>query len=130
MLDEPWKTEMLMALLKENVPIPASIPPYLAGVLAKGMPEGVPDQCNVVDVIYSGETAGILCQLDISGSDPKHVHLVSITHLVFRRRVPLAREIEAYQRHRIKKLKQQGESLFCRPVTLVPSETGPQTPPC
>jgi hypothetical protein len=34
-------------------------------------------------------------------------HLVSITHLTFNRNIPLAREIEAYQRHRNKKLKRQ-----------------------
>jgi len=33
--------------------------------------------------------------------------LVSITHLGFDRRNPLFRQIVAYQRHRIKKLKQQ-----------------------
>jgi hypothetical protein len=31
----------------------------------------------------------------------------SITHLTFNRNTPLARKIEAYQRHRNKKLKQQ-----------------------
>jgi hypothetical protein len=33
--------------------------------------------------------------------------VVSITHLAFDRRGPLSREIDAYQRHRIKKLKRQ-----------------------
>jgi hypothetical protein len=45
--------------------------------------------------------------LDIGGGGAKTAHVVSITHLTFDRRVPLSREIEAYQRHRIKKLKQQ-----------------------
>jgi hypothetical protein len=50
---------------------------------------------------------GILCGLDIGGAETEAAHVVSITHLTFDRRVPLSREIEAYQRHRIKKLKQQ-----------------------
>jgi hypothetical protein len=50
---------------------------------------------------------GILCGLDIGGAETQAAHVVSITHLTFDRRVPLSREIEAYQRHRIKKLKQQ-----------------------
>jgi hypothetical protein len=40
------------------------------------------------------------------------MHVVSITHLTFNRNAPLFREIEAYQRHRIKKLKQQQGSGY------------------
>jgi hypothetical protein len=43
--------------------------------------------------------------LDIGGAETKTPHVVSITHLRFDRRTLLSREIEAYQRHRIKKLK-------------------------
>ena len=65
---------------------------------------------GMLKVFYTGDMGGILCCLDIGGPDPKSAHLVSITHLImtFDRRVPLAREIEVYQRHRNKKLKQQG----------------------
>jgi hypothetical protein len=45
--------------------------------------------------------------LDIGGPNTAVAHLVSITHLTFNRNIPLAREIEAYQRHRNKKLKRQ-----------------------
>jgi hypothetical protein len=45
--------------------------------------------------------------LDIGGAETEKAHVVSITHLAFDRRVPLSRDINAYQRHRIKKLKQQ-----------------------
>jgi len=55
----------------------------------------------------AGDMGGIICGLDIGGPDSEAAHLVSITHLTFHRRVPLSREIEAYQRHRIKKLRQQ-----------------------
>jgi hypothetical protein len=72
----------------------------------------IPSRCNVIDVIYSGDFGGIVCCLDIGGPDTKSAHLVSITHLIFNRNVPLAREIEAYQRHRIKKLKQQRGSGY------------------
>jgi hypothetical protein len=46
---------------------------------------------------------GILCCLDIGGPGAESAHPVSITHLAFNRSVPLAHEIEAYQRHRNKK---------------------------
>jgi len=55
----------------------------------------------------AGDMGGIICGLDIGGPNTKTRHLVSITHLTFHRRVPLSREIEAYQRHRTKKLRQQ-----------------------
>jgi hypothetical protein len=108
MIDDPRKTDLLVAMLKESLPIQTNITRYLASALAKQSPDiSIPDRCNVIDVVYSGDMGGILCCLDIGGSDTKNPHLVSITHLTFNRNVPLAREIEAYQRHRNKKLKQQ-----------------------
>jgi len=108
MIDEPRKTELLMAGLKESLPIPANVTPQLARELAERTPElCIPSRCNVIDVLYSGDIGGVLCSLDIGGHEAEKVHLVSITHLSFNRNVPLFREIDAYQRHRIKKLKKQ-----------------------
>jgi hypothetical protein len=108
MLDDPRKTDPLMAMLKEALPIPTNVTPYLARELSKQSPDiTIPGRCNVIDVIYSGDVGGILCCLDIGGPDTKSAHIVSITHLTFNRNIPLAREIDAYQRHRNKKLKQQ-----------------------
>jgi hypothetical protein len=53
-----------------------------------------------------GEVGGIVCALDIGGPDTKTPHLVSITHPLFERKIPLCGQIDAYQHHRIKKLKQ------------------------
>lgn len=107
MLDDPAKTDSLMAGLKKALPIQARITPELARVLSKRTPDfPIPSRCNVIDVIDSGDLGGILCCTDIGG-DPKTPHIVSLTHLAFNRNAPLAREIDAYQRHRIKKLKQQ-----------------------
>jgi hypothetical protein len=108
MIDDHRKTDLLMTMLKESLPIQANITRYLASALAKQSPDiPIPGRCNVIDVVYGGDMGGILCCLDIGGPDTKTPHLVSITHLTFNRNVPLAREIEAYQRHRNKKLKQQ-----------------------
>jgi hypothetical protein len=108
MIDDPRKTDQLIVMLNESLPIPANITPYLARELAKGASDiSIPNRCNVVDVFYSGDIGGILCGLDIGGPHTKSAHIVSITHLTFNRNVPLAREIEAYQHHRNKKLKQQ-----------------------
>ena len=93
MIDDPRKTDLLIAMLKEFSPIQTNITRYLASALAKQSPDiSIPDRCNVIDVVYSGDMGGILCCLDIGGSDTKNPHLVSITHLTFNRNVPLARD--------------------------------------
>jgi hypothetical protein len=108
MIDDPWKTDLLMSMLTEALPIEANVTQYLAGVLTQKSPEiTLPKKCNVTSVFYTGDMGGILCGLDIGGTETETAHVVSITHLTFDRRVPLSREIESYQHHRIKKLKQQ-----------------------
>jgi hypothetical protein len=108
MIDLHEKTDLLIELLKESLPIEANITPPLAKLLAKQAPDTpIPVKCNVITVFYTGDMGGIICGLDIGGPYTKTPYLVSITHLTFHRRVPLSREIEAYQRHRTKKLRQQ-----------------------
>jgi hypothetical protein len=108
MIDDPWKTELLLSMLTESLPIEANITQYLASELMETSPDiAIPKKCNVTEVFYTGDMGGILCGLDIGGAETKAAHVVSITHLRFDRRIPLSRQIEGYQRHRIKKLKQQ-----------------------
>jgi hypothetical protein len=108
MIDDLQKADRLMAMLKFSLPIQTNIPRYLEKSLGERSPNiPIPRQCNVIDVVYSGDEGGILCCLDIGGANTPVAHLVSITHLAFNRNIPLAREIEAYQRHRNKKLKRQ-----------------------
>ena len=108
MIDDPWKTNLLMSMLTEALPIEANVTRYLADELIEESPGiTIPKKCNVTSILYTGDMGGILCGLDIGGAEAKTAHVVSITHLTFDRRVRLSREIEAYQRHRIKKLKQQ-----------------------
>jgi hypothetical protein len=108
MIDQHGKTDLLIAMLKESLPIEANITPPLAKLLAEKSPDiPIPAKCNVTSVFYSGDTGGIICGLDVGGPDTKTPYLVSITYLTFHRRVPLSREIEAYQSHRTKKLRQQ-----------------------
>ena len=108
MIDDPRKTDLLISMLTESLPIEANITQYLASELARKATDiAIPRKCNVTDIFYTGDIGGILCGLDIGGAEAETAHVVSITHLTFDRRVLLSREIEAYQRHRIKKLKQQ-----------------------
>ncbi len=104
MIDDPWKTELLISMLNESLPLEANITQYLAGALMEKSPDmTVPKKCNVTSVFYTGDMGGILCGLDVGGTETDYAHVVSITHLAFDRRVPLSREINAYQRHRIQK---------------------------
>jgi hypothetical protein len=108
MIDDPRKTDLLISMLNESLPIEANMTQYLYGALMQQSPDAtIPKKCNVTSVFYTGDMGGILCGLDIGGAETDNAHVVSITHLAFDRRVPLSREINAYQRHRIKKLKQQ-----------------------
>jgi hypothetical protein len=106
MIDQHEKTDLLIAKLEGSLPIQANITPPLAKLLAEKSPGiPIPATCNVTSVFYTGDIGGIICGLDIGGANTETPHLVSITHLTFHRRVPLSRDIEAYQRHRTKKLR-------------------------
>jgi hypothetical protein len=108
MIDQHGKADLLIARLKESLPIEAIITSPLAKLLGEKSPETpIPAKCNVTSVFSIGDMGGIICGLDIGGPNTKTPHVVSITYLAFHRHVPLSREIEAYQRHRTKKLKQQ-----------------------
>ena len=107
MIDDPEKTGRLLGELKASLPIETRLSQNLIRTLSKQSPDLViPASCSVVSIFYTGEEGGIVCGLDIGGSETKVPHFVSITHLGFDRHTPLFRQIAAYQRHRIKKLKQ------------------------
>ena len=108
MIDDPEKTDRLVAELKASLPVETRLSQILMRAIVKQTPDlAVPDSCSVVSIFYTGEEGGIVCGLDIGGPDTKTPYIVSITHLSFDRRMSLFRQIDAYQRHRIKKLKQQ-----------------------
>src|SRR5271157_1390156 len=108
MIDDLEKANFLLQKLKTVVPIEAWLSPSLMRLLAEKSPQiPIPERCNVIDVFYTGDEGGIICCLDVGGPQTRDANLVSITLLGFHRNTPLSREIDLYQRHRIKKLKQQ-----------------------
>ncbi|MDR3490374.1 MAG: hypothetical protein P4M05_36565 [Bradyrhizobium sp.] len=108
MIDDPAKTDRLVAEMEASLPLQTRLSPNVQSTLAKQSPDSViPDRCMVTKIFYMGEEGGIVCGLNIGGPDAKTPFFVSITHLIFDRRCPVFRQIEAYQRHRVKKLKQQ-----------------------
>ena len=108
MIDDPAKTDRLVAEMEASLPFETRLSPNAKSTLAKQSPDSaIPDRCMVTKIFYMGEEGGIVCGLNIGGPDAKTPLFVSITHLIFDRRCPMFRQIEAYQRHRVKKLKQQ-----------------------
>ena len=106
MIDHPEATERLLARLKAALPIPARLTPELqASLRAENAGTAIPANCNVTWVTYMGDEGGIVCKLDL-GPDVEEA-FTSITHLRFDARLPLARDIAAYQKHRVKHLKRQ-----------------------
>ena len=108
MIDDPDKTDRLTAVIEASLPLETRLSPNVKRTIAKQSPEAtIPDRCMVTKIFYMGDEGGIACGLDIGGPDTKTPFIVSITHLIFDRRCPAFRQIEAYQRHRVKKLKKQ-----------------------
>ena len=108
MIDDPDKTQKLIADMKTSMPLTARLSPSLKAIMRRQAP-GVlpPDKCSVTEVFYMGEEGGISCHLDLDGRDTQDPFIASITHLTFDRRCRLFRQIDAYQKHRVKKLKKQ-----------------------
>lgn len=108
MIDNQEKTMQLITAMAEVPVLTARLSPELKAIMRKKDPTAVvPDTCTVGEIIYTGEEGGITCKLDFGHGNEKAVFLASITHLIFDRRCPLYRQITAYQKHRIKKLKKQ-----------------------
>src|SRR3954470_9170970 len=98
-----------MAKLKAALPLPAlATPPLLPQVHNNATARILAPRCQITGIHYAGDEGGILCKLDFGTEDADPVFFVSITHLPFDRRLPLAREIAAYQKHRVKRLRRSG----------------------
>lgn len=55
---------------------------------------------------YAGDEGGIVCALEFSQREGEGVCVISITYLDFARGNPLYRDIRAYKKRRIKRLRQ------------------------
>ena len=108
MIDNPAQVEQLIAKLQAVLPLPATASPPLLALLSEQVPGlDLPPQCQITQIHYAGDEGGILCKITFGRDDPKGF-FVSITHLTFDRRLSLAREIAAYQKHRVKRIRRSG----------------------
>jgi hypothetical protein len=107
MLDNPKKTEPLMAALKKAVPFEVELMPALVKRFqAENIATLNEIRQTVSDVSYAGDDGGIVCH--IVPLDQKEALIISITHVRVPRTMPLAAAVVDYQKHRVKKLRKQG----------------------
>jgi hypothetical protein len=104
MIDNPTQVDRLMGKLQQALPLPArTTPELLAALVAKNAASQASAARSITWISYAGDEGGIVCRL----YEAKNAAFVSITHLRFDARLPLAREIIAYQKHRVKHLQRQ-----------------------
>ena len=107
MIDNQEQTERLLAKLHGALPVPTRVTPELAATLQAQNPgTEISATCSITSLNYAGDEGGIACGFDLATGLGKVV-CTSITHLRFDPRLPLAREIAAYQKHRVKRLRHQ-----------------------
>lgn len=109
MIDDLLRVQALLDGMTSALPIRVTPTPELAAVMRQQRPlRDLPQEWQIAEVTYAGDPGGIMCRLhDGTGGDGGSF-VVSITHLRFDRRVPMAREIAVYQKRRIKSLRKLG----------------------
>jgi hypothetical protein len=109
MLDNPEKTPRLLAALKAAVPFEIELTERVVKHLqGEAPPVAVATRYTVSDLCYAGDEGGIVCHT----ARPKDggALVVSLTQIRVLRTAPFAAAVAEYQKHRIKKLKQQGRT--------------------
>ena len=109
MIDNPAQVERLLAKLQAALPVPARLTPEAAAAIqAQNAAAGkIPPVGSITWVSYAGDEGGIMCGLDF-GQETEPAVVTSITHLRFDPRLPMARDISAYQKRRVRRLQRQG----------------------
>jgi len=108
MIDDLEQVDRLLSRMRAALPLPAMPTPELLTIVRRQSPTtNFPCSCRVTRVDYAGDEGGIMCQLETGSGNESRI-FTSITHLIFAQSTPLAREIAAYQKHRLKRLRRLG----------------------
>jgi hypothetical protein len=109
MLDHPEKTARLLAALKAAAPFEVELMPAVIDYLrAENLTAAIRTYQTVSDLSYAGDEGGIVCHLSRSDETGQAL-VVSLTHVRVPRTMPLSAAVAGYQKHRVKKLKKQGQ---------------------
>lgn len=102
-IDDPEEVERLMDGLNRLLPVTAEFEEKGWKQLMKEgpVPRGAPPSVTIEKLSYSGDYGGVLCHL------AEHSLVCSLTHLRFKPNFPFYRDVTAYQKRRVKKLKKQ-----------------------
>jgi len=106
MIDNPDQVEHLLQRLQNALPLPAfGNPSLIASLRKRSSTTKITPPCTVTRIDYAGDEGGIMCHLVFDEEAGPEIFVVSITHLTFDPRLPGAREVAAYQKHRIKRIR-------------------------
>jgi len=95
--------------LKAALPFEVDLtPPAIAALTAQQVALAVKPRQIVSDVSYAGDEGGIICH--ILPEEGRDAIFISLTHVRMHRSLPFASAVIDYQKHRVKKLKKQGEA--------------------
>jgi hypothetical protein len=109
MIDDPAKTESLLAAMRAHMPFAVRLAPALLRYLrSQSPPVVVAERQMVRDLHYLGDEGGIVCSLD--PGEGKNAIVASLTHLLVPPPHPLAAEAARYRKRRIKRLKKLGRA--------------------
>jgi hypothetical protein len=105
-IDNPDQVERLVALLRESLPLFATVTSEVAVVIREQSPKADPlHRYPISQVDYAGDEGGIVCKVELGPENDDRALFASITHLRFGHAGPIARQIAAYQKHRVKRLR-------------------------
>jgi hypothetical protein len=109
MIDNPEQVERLVSKLRGSLPLVAMLTPEVVAIVREQSPAVERSQeYPITRVDYAGDEGGIVCKVDLGAENEDRALFASITHLRFRQAAPVAREIAAYQRRRVKRLQRLG----------------------
>ncbi|OUL21986.1 hypothetical protein [Nostoc sp. 106C] len=120
-IDDYSAAKALTEKLKESLPIKARAGKEFLKTLKQKGEDADPDREFEIDFVgYSGDEGGIMCGLkEPNNPESKEKYVSSITHLKIDPNHPLASEVQAYQRQRIRKLILQNEAGFAAELMTI-----------
>jgi hypothetical protein len=109
MIDDPAQVEPLVTALRQSLPLFAALTPEVAAIIREQSPAADPlRRYPITRVDYAGDEGGIICKVELGPENDDRALFASITHLRFGQTGPIARQVAAYQKHRVKRLRRIG----------------------
>lgn len=120
MIDDYAQAMELMQKMEEQLPIPVRLDSAVTRMLqGKGLITTRGQEFEIKRVFYLGDEGGIMCDVTPT-KDAREAVVVSLTHLLVPAQHPLAQEIRAYQRERVRRIARSGGSAKPSSFTVRP----------